>query len=72
MIIPIRCFTCNKIIANKWEEYLNYINNGISCKDALDKISLHRYCCRRMFLSHSDILDKILEYSVAKFDSKEL
>ena len=23
MIIPIRCFTCNKIIAHKWEEYLN-------------------------------------------------
>jgi len=25
MIIPIRCFTCNKVIANLWEEYLNKI-----------------------------------------------
>ena len=25
MIIPIRCFTCNKIIAHLWEEYLNKI-----------------------------------------------
>jgi len=25
MIIPIRCFTCNKILANLWEEYLNRI-----------------------------------------------
>jgi DNA-directed RNA polymerase subunit N (RpoN/RPB10) len=25
MIIPIRCFTCNKVIANLWEEYLNRI-----------------------------------------------
>ena len=21
MIIPIRCFTCNKVIAHLWEEY---------------------------------------------------
>ena len=25
MIIPIRCFTCNKVIAHLWEEYLNKI-----------------------------------------------
>ena len=34
MIIPIRCFTCNKVIAHLWEEYLNklqihYINEDI-------------------------------------------
>lgn len=23
MIIPIRCFTCNKVIAHLWEEYQN-------------------------------------------------
>lgn len=35
MIIPIRCFTCNKVIAHLWEEYLNklqveYINEDIA------------------------------------------
>ncbi len=25
MIIPIRCFTCNKVVAHLWEEYLNKI-----------------------------------------------
>jgi DNA-directed RNA polymerase I, II, and III subunit RPABC5 len=25
MIIPIRCFTCNKVIAHLWDEYLNKI-----------------------------------------------
>ena len=25
MIIPIRCFTCNKVIADLWDEYLNKI-----------------------------------------------
>lgn len=25
MIIPIRCFTCNKVIAHLWEEYINQL-----------------------------------------------
>ena len=25
MIIPIRCFTCNRVVAHLWEEYLNRI-----------------------------------------------
>ena len=72
MIIPIRCYSCNKVIANKWETYVKDINEGMTAKNALDKIGLHRYCCRRMFLSHTDILDKILVYSDVKSDSKEL
>jgi hypothetical protein len=25
MIIPIRCFTCGKVIGNKWEAYLGLL-----------------------------------------------
>lgn len=25
MIIPIRCFTCGKVIGNKWQSYLDYL-----------------------------------------------
>ena len=34
MIIPIRCFTCNNIIAHLWEEYLNELQ-----KNKIDEIS---------------------------------
>jgi len=27
MIIPIRCFTCNKVLANKWEYYKQKIQS---------------------------------------------
>jgi DNA-directed RNA polymerase subunit N len=27
MIIPIRCFTCNNLIANFWEEYQKRLQN---------------------------------------------
>jgi DNA-directed RNA polymerase subunit N (RpoN/RPB10) len=27
MLIPIRCFTCGKVIANKWDKYVHLIMN---------------------------------------------
>lgn len=27
MIIPIRCFTCNHVIAGKWQKYLELVKN---------------------------------------------
>ena len=55
MIIPIRCFTCNKTIADKWEAYQNLIKSGLTEAQALDKLGFKRYCCRRMLLTHVDI-----------------
>ncbi len=54
MLIPIRCFTCGKVIGNKWEAYLAYLKQGISEGKALDKLGLERYCCRRMLITHVD------------------
>jgi len=61
MLIPIRCFTCGKVIGNKWDKYLKYQqelkkkNEKDVIKKSLDKLELNRYCCRRMFLSHIEI-----------------
>ena len=30
MIIPVRCFTCGKVIANKWETYLSLLQADYS------------------------------------------
>lgn len=30
--------------------------------DALDAIGLQRYCCRRMILTHVDLIEKLLKY----------
>jgi DNA-directed RNA polymerase subunit N (RpoN/RPB10) len=55
MLIPIRCFSCSMLIADKWETYLDLIKQGHSEAEALNIVKLKRYCCRRMFLSHVDI-----------------
>lgn len=62
-MIPIRCYSCGKVTGNKWEPYQTMLSEGISAKDALDKLGLKRYCCRRMILAHVPLIDKILEYS---------
>ncbi len=32
-------------------------------RDALDALGLKRYCCRRMLLSHVDLIEKLLNYA---------
>jgi len=54
MIIPVRCFTCGKVIADSWEKYLKLIKDGKTEAEALDNIKFNRYCCRTMFLTHVD------------------
>ena len=31
-----------------------------SCREALDGLGLKRYCCRRMVLTHVDLIEKLL------------
>ena len=86
MIIPVRCFTCNKVIGDKWDpfiqliteaknistdqvdneldiEYIKITDDGSIKKskegEALDKLELHRYCCRRMFLGNVHLISSI-------------
>ncbi|ORX62483.1 hypothetical protein BCR32DRAFT_231817 [Anaeromyces robustus] len=62
MIIPVRCFSCGKVIGNLWEKYLDLLKEDYTEGQALDALGLKRYCCRRMVLTHVDLIEKLLFY----------
>ena len=57
MIIPIRCFSCGKPIAHLWEKFKERVAKGEDPKKVLDDLGLERFCCRAVFLGHTDLLE---------------
>lgn len=62
MYFPVRCFTCGAVIGDKWEDYEAQVKAGKKNASALDELGVERYCCRRMFLSHVEVMDKVVKY----------
>jgi DNA-directed RNA polymerase subunit N (RpoN/RPB10) len=82
MIIEIRCFTCSKVLADKYNYYCKRVkeleaeaekkekNGEVSEHDTLhfdktirqqvfEELGLDRICCRRMLLTHVDLIETI-------------
>ena len=62
MIIPVRCFTCGKVIGSAYEEFKERVEKGEDPDKVLDELDLDRYCCRRMIISHVDLIDEVMPF----------
>ena len=60
MMIPVRCFTCGKVVGGLYETYVKRVQMGENPKDVLDDLGLTRYCCRRMIVAHTDLVDEVI------------
>lgn len=63
MMIPIRCYTCGKVIAHLYDDYVRGLQEGKEIEELLDSFGLTRYCCRRMMITHVELIDNILTFS---------
>ena len=62
MLVPVRCFNCGKLIADKYEDYQNKIKTGEEPQKVLDELKIERYCCRRMLLTSVQTIQQIIPF----------
>ncbi|QSG07141.1 DNA-directed RNA polymerase, subunit N (RpoN/RPB10) [Halapricum desulfuricans] len=62
-MVPVRCFTCGNVIAGEWEEFKERAREGDEDPEkVLDDLGVERHCCRRMLVSHEDLVDVVAPY----------
>jgi len=57
---PIRCFTCSKVLGNKYEKFDKYDDKKLAFKE----LGIERYCCMRMLLTSIDTYDFFKNYTL--------
>ena len=71
IIIPVRCFSCGAVIGHIWEEFARRVAKGEDPGKVLDALGVRKECCRRMLLSHIELIDKLIKYQQDWFKSVE-
>jgi len=67
VLVPVRCFTCGNLVADKFEEYQNKVKSGEEPAKVLDSLGIKRYCCRRMLLTTVETIQQVLPYYEAMY-----
>ena len=67
MLIPVRCFTCGNLVADKFEDYQNKVKSGEEPAKVLDSLGIKRYCCRRMLLTTVETIQQVLPFYEAMY-----
>ena len=62
MLVPVRCLTCGKLIADKYDEYQSKMKSGEEPTKILDSLGFDRYCCRRMLLTTVETIQQVIPF----------
>ena len=71
MLIPVRCFTCGNMVADKYEDYQAKLKAGEDPEKVLDSVGVERYCCRRMLLTSVETIQQVIPFYEAIQKRKE-
>lgn len=62
MLVPVRCFTCGNLIADKFHDYQARVQSEEEPAMVLDSLGIRRYCCRRMLLTSIETIRQIVPF----------
>ena len=62
MLIPVRCFTCGNLIADKFDDYQTKLKAGEDPEKVLNELLINRYCCRRMLLTTVETIQQVIPF----------
>lgn len=62
MLVPVRCFTCGSLIADKFNDYQARIKSGEEPAKVLNSLGVERYCCQRMLLTTVETIQQIIPF----------
>lgn len=63
MMIPVRCWSCGRVVAADYDKFVERVGAGEDPKEVLDDLGVERYCCRRMIVAHAPVIDEASAYS---------
>ena len=67
MLVPVRCFTCGNLVADKFEEYQTKVKSGEDPAKVLDSLGIERYCCRGMLLTTVETIQQVIPFYEAMY-----
>ncbi len=62
MPIPVRCFTCGKVIGAFETRIETFLCQGKEFPEIFDLLKIERYCCKRMLMSSVDLNTILIAY----------
>jgi len=63
MLIPVRCFTCGKVLGNKENLYKQLLENNVPIDQIYKALGIKRACCKRILLTNVNVADKMAAYT---------
>lgn len=63
MIMPVRCFSCGKVLGGLYEEFKERTQKGEDAGKVLNDLGVKKYCCRKMILTHAETIDDIMKFN---------
>lgn len=55
-MLPVRCYTCGKVLGNREEDINKLLDQEKTYEQIFKILKLSRYCCKRMIISNIDYL----------------